>query len=401
MRETSAEQKLLREVQELRSELNDTRRSFCDVTLATKVQENGVDTLENLPHLRAVHQLRAHSSRVHQVVWSPYDDILMSVGADSFVGVWDVKRGLLRNLVDTTMNQTTTVDCSPELDIVYCGGLYAKVEAYTLNHRSAEDGYSEYTASTVFEHEGRINAVTCLKDRGLLTAAAVDGAVLWDVDSVKVIAKFNHQPADVLCLQPLTSNGQNFITGSSDGVPRVWDKREATPLVSTMGGHESELTCIEMLPNETTFVTGSDDTSLHLYDLRLDFPIARYTKPEVSALGRHSLARSRTMSENWSSENGGQVTTGGTRSAGDKDNEEDLNTTPGVSGIGVSTSGRIVLSGCRDSYLYVWDLCDTTGAVEVLRQPGPVMSLKMAHDKHAFALMTWDVKTKIQIFRPT
>ncbi|VDN40222.1 unnamed protein product, partial [Dibothriocephalus latus] len=159
MRESSTEQQLLREVQELRSDLNDIRRNYCDVTLTSKVQEHGIDSLDNLPRLQAVHQLKAHAARVHQIAWSPNDDTLMSVGADSFLGIWD----------------TTCADCTPDVDIVYCGGLYAKVEAFSLNHRSAEDGYSEYIASAVFEHEGRINAVTCLQDRSLLTAAAVDG----------------------------------------------------------------------------------------------------------------------------------------------------------------------------------------------------------------------------------
>ncbi len=88
-------------------------------------------------------------------------------------------------------------------------------------------------------------------------------------------------------------------------------------------------------------------------------------------------------------------------SGGGNDDDDEVSTYPGVTGLGVSSSGRVLLSGCRDSNVYIWDLTDSAGPLDVRHETGPVMQLKMAYQKHAIAPLTWDAKTKLQIMRPS
>lgn len=376
------EQDLLREVTQLRSTLDAARRdvmkgeNIMDVANAAEIE-----ILGNLPSLTVAHILKAHTRRIRACCWSPTDDVLISIGADNYICLWDVRSGLIRNVIDITMNQATAADSTEDLQVVFAGGLYANVEAFTHHSRPAEDGYSEYSSSAVFEHGGRINCLTCLQGQKLLTAASVDGAVLWDIESVKVIQKFSHM-TDVSAILPTTANGHNFITGAADGVPRVWDIRKPNPLACTMYGHESEITCLERLSSEMTFVSGSDDAVVNLYDLRLDFPLASYNRADSQLESILPGEEPEGLAE-----------------GDDQDPVYDSSTT-GITGLGVSPSGRIMLSGNRNGCVYVWDIFDTMAPVDSHREQGPIMSLKMAHNRKAMAIVSWGVRTNLKIMWP-
>lgn len=390
---------LLREIMNLRSRLSDSRTNEFDVTIANKVESRNIEQLASVSTLSSVYTLKAHSGRIHSICWSADDSILMSVGADSFLCLWDVRSGLIKNLIDTTLTQATCADANSTLNAIYCGGLYATVEAYTLSHRAPEDGYSEYSPTTLFEHGGRINSINCIGDTRLLTSACADGAVLWDISEVMQINKFPHT-TDVNCTLPMSPGGDSFVSGSADGIPRLWDVRLPNPLVCIMSGHESELTCMQRLPNETSFVTGSDDTEMHLYDIRIDCPIGRYFKNDKPVgMKRNSQKRGSSLSMDGGDEGVARHTD--TRTTGPLGDDDSAGrATQGITGLGVSTSGRIVLTGCRDSTVCIWDLCNEASPALVHQEQGPIMDLKMANEKFAMALLTWDEKTKLQIMLP-
>ncbi|VDD81393.1 unnamed protein product [Mesocestoides corti] len=336
------EEALLQEVTQLRATLDASRRdavSGFNIMDAANSAEIGI--LSNIPSLTLAHNLRAHTGRIRACCWSPSDDNLISIGADNYICIWDVRSGLIRNIIDITMNQATAADTTRDLDVVFAGGLYANVEAFTHQARSPEDGYSEYVSSAVFEHGGRINCVTYLQGHKLLTAASMDGVVLWDINSVKVLRKFTHT-TDVSSILPTSPDGQSFVTGAADGIPRVWDVRKPQPLVSAMYGHESEITCIERLSNERTFVTGSDDATVNLYDARLDFPLASYCRVDGRSIVGDDATEFTSTPANISGDDGG----------GDEQAGSDDSSTTGITGIGVSSSGRIVISGKMRAIIY-------------------------------------------------
>ncbi|VDM35914.1 unnamed protein product [Hydatigera taeniaeformis] len=381
---------LLKEVTQLRTSLDALRREACEgVSMMNAANAAEIGILTNLPVLSAVHNLRAHTGRIRTCTWAASDENLLSIGADNYICIWDVRSGLIRNIIDITMNQATAADSTPDLSVVFAGGLYANVEAFIHQPRPPEDGYSEYVSSAVFEHGGRINCITYLKEHKLLTAASVDGVVMWDINNVKVLNKCFHN-TDVSAVLPLSSDGQSFVSGAADGVPRVWDMRQSKPFVGSMHGHESEISCMERHANEHTFVTGSDDAVVNLYDLRLDFPLASYNRTDSKSSAGDGL----TSTTNKYSNHSGMDDEGN-----DQVVNEDAATT-GVTGVGVSTSGRIIISGSRNGCIYIWDIFDLMSPVGVHREHGPVMGLKMAHNKKGLAVITWGPTTHLQIVCP-
>ncbi|KAL5107863.1 hypothetical protein TcWFU_006334 [Taenia crassiceps] len=383
MSRRDVEASLLKEVAQLRASLDASRREACGrVSMMDAANAAAVGILVNVPVLSAVHNLRAHTGRIRTCTWVASDENLLSVGADNYICIWDVRSGLIRNIIDITMNQATAADSTPDLGVIFAGGLYANVEAFVHQPRPPEDGYSEYISSAVFEHGGRINCITYLEGHKLLTAASVDGVVAWDVNNVKVLNKCSHT-TDVSAVLPLSPVGQSFVSGAADGVPRIWDMRQSRPFVCSMYGHESEISCIERHANEHTFVTGSDDAVVNLYDVRLDFPLASYNRNHAKSTAGDEF----TTDGNKYSNHSGMDAEGN-----DQVTNEDAAIT-GVTGVGVSTSGRIIISGSRNGCIYIWDIFDLMSPVGVHREQGPVMALKMAHNRRGLAIITWGPTT--------
>lgn len=348
-----------------------------------------IGVLTNISNLKTVHYLRAHTGRVRSCQWAANDENLLSIGADNYICIWDVRSGLICNLIDTTNNQATAADATQDLSVVFAGGLYAKVEAFSHKSRPPEDGYSDYSSCAIFEHCGRINCINWVPNNHLLTAASVDGVVMWDINNVKVENKCPHS-ADVSAALPISKDGKIFISGAADGVPRMFDLRQSKPLVSAMYGHESEITCIEKHVGDSTFLTGSDDAVVNLYDIRLDYPLANYNRADIRISEYEN-------SEFIEDEHAARVNAD--MDAGDTAAGEDAPPT-GITGVGISPSGRIIITGSRRGSICLWDVFDTTSPLALHREDGPVMALKMARNKNAFAAITWGTNTLMQIVCP-
>ncbi|VDP75424.1 unnamed protein product [Echinostoma caproni] len=74
--------------------------------------------------------------------------------------------------------------------------------------------------------------------------------------------------------------------------------------------------------------------------------------------------------------------------------------TAAVCDLAVSNSGRLIITGCRNSTVYYWDLIQPNGCLHHETEVGPVVRLAMSNKKTALLMMTWDEKSRIRIMRP-
>jgi WD40 repeat protein len=90
----------------------------------------------------------------------------------------------------------------------------------------------------------------------------------------------------VLCLHAFEYDSNIFLSGSSDLTCKIWDIRVKKPVqadykslsIIIMIGHESAVNTVKFLPlkEASTFVSGSDDATINLWDLRKKDPIAQF-----------------------------------------------------------------------------------------------------------------------------
>ncbi|CAH8588838.1 unnamed protein product [Dicrocoelium dendriticum] len=380
MRAAAAEMELLSEIMSLKQRLSSLREKARDADLVQLAHESNLRVCRQIPTLALIYQLRAHPSKVHDVVWSPSDRFVLTVGAEGLVIVWDASSGLIHNVLEASAVQPITVAASGDASKIFCGGLCANVVLFNSTHRSEEDGYSFYENCVVFEHSSQVNSIVRVGESQLLTGSAKDGAILWDVESGNVLARFTHATKlECVSLIGTSTEMGSCVTGANDGVIRQWDPRHPRNPVAQYEAHQSNVNCIRTLPNEINFVTGSDDAAIHLYDIRTDVVVSRY-------LDRRSLTKSPLME----SESDAALSHLGSRIA----------EAVGICDIAVSPSGRLIIAGSQDCGVYYWDLIQPTVCLCHETEPGPVVRVAMSYHKKALVMLTWEAKARIRIMRP-
>lgn len=365
---TETVNELLEEVVQLKEKMEEIRNRFVDINMSNFVTKNRIKILNNLPKLICIHLLRAHHSRIHDVRWSPKGDHLLSVGSDNSLIIWDAIRGLIYNLVDCSSQQPITADISEDLDNLFVGGLCANVTLFTQKHEKNEL-YESYVIKSTYEHQSNVSNIRCFKNE-LLTTDEAEFINYWDVEKVKIKQSISNR-STITSLEIVNPLGV-ILTGGSDGLIKLWDRRAKNALQSVYDGHESDVTCLSIASNLKTFFSGSDDTFFHMYDIRLDTPLARYGAPVWRDVDMTKEAIEH----------------------GDRPQPAS------VASLAVSPSARIIFAGCRDNNIYVWDACNPADPIKSYDEQGPVTRMLFNENKSGMAIVTWDLKNRLRIMRP-
>jgi len=147
-------------------------------------------------------------------------------------------------------------------------------------------------------HDSPVRAVAISPDgHWLVTAGIYDHtARLWDLSAKDPAANpvvlrghegrgVHEGRVDAVAISP---DGRWLVTGSEDKTARVWDLRAKDPAASAivLRGHENRVTAVAISPDNRRLVTGSEDKTARLWLLQLNdlIDLARIT------VGRNLLA---------------------------------------------------------------------------------------------------------------
>ncbi|CAH8874055.1 unnamed protein product [Trichobilharzia szidati] len=402
MKPNEMELRLLNEIINLHDKLQNARIKSHEVSLLRQAVEANLQQITNLPMLTVVHNLKAHTNRVHDIVWVPNDRYVLTVGSEGCIVIWDPKVGLIHNVYDASKIQPITVAATNDAQSLFCGGLCATVVLANKIEQPPEDGYSYYDSKSVYEHSGQINCILCMNDTHLLTCSVGDGALIWDIERVKVIGRYSHRTAQVTTACFLHDDSSTFLTADEEGVIHHWDIRKSDNSVLCFEGHQADVNCIKSLPNGYNFVTGSEDTFIHLYDIRTDIIIAKYRDKQarpITSSGDNEVTMVSSGLQPTTLAYAASPMTQATSFMNYSDSNQ-RQYIPAVNDLAVSSSGRLVISGCNDWNIYYWDLSRSDKCVRYDTEIGPVMKVAMSNKRNALAMMTWDPKVKINIMRP-
>ena len=197
----------------------------------------------------------------------------------------------------------------------------------------------------------------------MLTASGDQTCVLWDIkEGAKdgtILNTFEGHTSDVMFLSTNPCTPTQFVSASCDMHARVWDTR--TPLHSTheYWGHDADINCVEFFHDGQTFVTGSDDGTVRLWDLR--------SARELAVLAARSNASS------------------------------------GITSVAVSHSGGLVFAGQGDYNCTVWNTLVTNQQTPHVLISGNkhhthesrISSVSVAPDGSAVCTGSWDNTLKI------
>jgi len=288
------------DAENLQENIRSQKENLADTTLPQFISQNSIGP-KNVPNLRVRRILKGHSGKVYSMQWSTDSRHLISAAQDGKMIIWDSWTTNKKHAIALRSSWVMTCAISPSGKFVASGGLDNACSVYSVQESEAAMSSSKagggggggglpYIRPTR-ELQGHLGFVSCcrfLDDGQILTSSGDTTCSLWDIERSISKTTFQGHTGDVMSLAllaPVNDNSntaQSFISVGCDATARIWDLRSGK-CERIFVGHESDINGLAIFPDGQAFATGSDDTSVRLFDIRADRELQKYTNSEAGA----------------------------------------------------------------------------------------------------------------------
>lgn len=398
------------EVASLKKSLENEKSRLDDVPFFSVASK--LDPISNLS-IKSRRLLKGHNGKVLCLDWAQDKRRLVSSSQDGKLIVWDAFPSNSKQEHVVTLPTTWVMACSfaPSGNFIAGGGLDNKITAYPLyaeNEMAEFTGYptssapssSTAVAAATSASASSMNATTTSggggggtgagsntgsgggggggsampkkrpigthtsytscsmflgNDQQILTGSGDSTCALWNVECGALIQSFHGHTADVLSLDVSPSEtGNTFVSVGCDKRALIWDTRIGhcgqNQYIQSFKAHEADINSVKFYPSGDAIVTGSDDTTCRLYDLRADREVAVYQKDSILF---------------------------------------------GINSVDLSISGRILFAGGNDYTIQVWDTLKCTRVCILYGHENRVTCVRVSSDGTALASSSWDHAIRI------
>lgn len=334
------------EVATLKRSLENEKFRLDDVPFASVASK--LDPITNLA-IKSRRLLKGHSGKVLCLDWAQDKRRLVSSSQDGKLIVWDAFPNNSKQEHVVTLPTTWVMACSfaPSGNFIAGGGLDNKITAYPL--------YAEEDSSLKKRPIGTHTSYTSCSmflgnDQQILTGSGDSTCALWNVECGTLIQSFQGHTSDVLSLDVSPSEtGNTFVSVGCDKRALIWDTRVGhcgqNQYIQSFKAHVADINSVKFYPSGDAIVTGSDDTTCRLYDLRADREVAVYEKNSILF---------------------------------------------GINSVDLSISGRILFAGGNDYTIHVWDTLKCSRICILYGHENRVTSVRVSSDGTALASSSWD-----------
>jgi guanine nucleotide-binding protein G(I)/G(S)/G(T) subunit beta-1 len=309
----------------------------------------GTSTRPLNPQCKVRRQLKGHFGKVYALHWSDktLEDSgthVLSASQDGKLIVWN---GQTTNKIQAIpLRSSWVMTCAYEPTkgkMVACGGLDNMCSIYALGDPSMTRATKELAA-----HDGYLSCCRFISETQILTSSGDSTCILWDVDRAENLITFNDHGGDVMSVAIHPSDNDVFVSGSCDATAKVWDIRTESA-VQTFPGHESDINSVAFFPNGNAFVTGSDDSTCRLFEMRCYSELAEYGDDKILC---------------------------------------------GITSVGISNSGRLLFGGYDDN-CYGWDTLLHEKTYDIREHDNRVSCVGLNNKGEALCTGSWDTYLKI------
>ncbi len=239
----------------------------------------------------------------------------------------------------------------------------------------------------------RINAVAFSPDGRRMLTGSDDGlARLWDVDTAQILRVFRGHTGSVRSVA-FSPDGKFVLTGSADTTAMLWKIDTGRP-VQVFAGHTDWVRSVAFSPDGKSVLTGSDDNTAQLWDAN-NGDIKQIFKGHTDSVTSVTF-----------SPDGRYILTGSgdkTAQLWDVSSGLSLRTfrghTSSIYGVAFSPDGRYVLAGGYDGTARLWDSA-STDLLRLYDVGRSVLSVAFSPDGKSVltgsgggAVQLWDVNT--------
>ncbi|MGF1579438.1 MAG: protein kinase [Gemmataceae bacterium] len=209
------------------------------------------------------HKFKGHKGTVHQVRFSPNDQILGSVGKDGTVRLWNVRNGKPHRKPWSVGKPLRCLAFSPDQKFIAAGGDEKKIYVWDIKKRKMIRKWDT----------GHVVAELVYGQSNQLLTRSLDGKLkLWTIPGKgkpRALPLTGHR-GPVTCLanviRPSGHLGSYALSGSASGEVILWDLARRLPM-KCFPYHKGRVTSVSFEKNEMTCASVGVDKTLRAWNL--------------------------------------------------------------------------------------------------------------------------------------
>jgi len=336
---------LKNELQAIIQTVKDKQKEFADVTLASAAGDAG-----DLSKIRASvrKSLKGHINKVTSCHYSGDSRHLVTGSLDGKLIVWDTWTGNKTQVIPLRSAWVMSSVFAPSGNFVACGGMDNMCTVYDINNRDATSGVAKIVRE-LSGYEGFLSCSRFIDDQKLITGSGDMALTMWDLNDGKRVMQILGAHAGDVCSMSIRYEENIILTGSVDRSIKIWDLRDLK-CVQTFYGHDSDVNSVYFHPSGKCFVSGSEDKTSRLFDMRSDQQVNVFRPPTANS---------------------------------------------SLTCVALSKSGRVLLAGSDDSTVHMWDLLKGDHNGNLAGHENRITGIAVADSGIGVATCSWDNAVKV------
>jgi WD40 repeat protein len=185
--------------------------------------------------------------------------LLVSYAADK-IHLLEVEGETERFITYQNNNPTFALALSPDGKLLASGGSDKIIHFWDVTswtERTTLVGHYDFILSLAFSHDGK----------NLISRGSDNTVIIWDTESGKYLNILEYEDRGDIVSSAISPNSSIMAIGLLDGI-HIWNVKNYERLMS-LKGHQKKVTCLTYSPDGKILASGSDDTTVKLWDARV------------------------------------------------------------------------------------------------------------------------------------
>eukprot|EP01084_Bolivina_argentea_P239320 402272_1 len=275
-----------KEIKDLKKKINEKLKCHDKFILKTKANKKlDNDELHRLPtkEFKLKCKYHGHFDKIYSLSWDSSNNgnsnKLLSASKDGHLIIWNIETNKKELVIPLETAGTVSCAYSPDGTYICSGGMDNTISIFNVENSI---GWEVKAAILELkEHNGFISSIKCIQNNSsqLLTSSGDRSVKLWDIEKQKSLCTYINHTQDVECID-INIEKTLFVSGSVDNMIYVQDyrmnnnkdsdasdeKNNSTKL--RFKGHDSDVNAVKWFPDNNAFLSGSEDSTVKLWDLR-------------------------------------------------------------------------------------------------------------------------------------
>ncbi|KAH7334084.1 hypothetical protein B0J17DRAFT_771150 [Rhizoctonia solani] len=212
-------------------------------------------------------QSQGHSNAVLSVAFSPCGAYFVSGSHDMTVCIWDSQsRQLLHSPLKGHNEPVLSVGVSADSSHIFSVSMDRMI--YVWHSHSGKLEYKIGPIETDGDYEIHYQLAwpaAYIFHRRLMVCGSKSGRIyVWEESKLLYSRTGHNSPIFSIAFSP---DGQSFVSGSEDGEVMIWDTASGNRLFDPCKGHSEAVLSIAFSPDGTRFASGSFDCTIHVWSM--------------------------------------------------------------------------------------------------------------------------------------